>query len=356
MGNNTEYLQNGLRLSIDWIRFTVTEPMTVIQVIEFMGFSVGLFRDMPKGADGYRSQKKYDNISVLYDGKEDMGIHVNIAGSAVPLLMNAFKEKFKIDTPFGDGYDMLETVLSVFCTEVLEIGHFTRLDIAVDDLGGNYYTPDEIYNLYHEGKIVSKFRSAKRIEEARSPRTCTGYTVYFGSRTSMIMLRIYDKKLEQNKGLTPEDDGYINMDWIRWELEIKDSRANELAEELARNHTLAHVGIGVLTYYFRIIQHDDTNRSRCSNEERWNLFICGIEKLRLTLPQAPKTINQKKEWLEHQAAPTLALMVLAYDGDTSYLHDMVLKNVHRISQRDRELLREYNPEAYKHYCCDEDDV
>lgn len=349
MSSNSESLKNGLRLSIDWIRFTVTAPMSVSQVIEFMGFSDSMFCDLPRGANGYRRQKKYDNIAILYDGAEDMGIHVCISGSSVSLLLDAFKEKFKIDTPFGIGYDLQENILTAFCAEVLEIGHFTRLDIAIDDIGQNYYSPDEVFLLYNENKIATKFRRMRRTDEVCAPGKWSGYTVYFGSRKSLIMLRIYDKQLERNQGLSPDHENYIHEKWIRWEMELTDERAEELAHKLAAGEVLGHIGVAVLAYYFRIIKLDDSNRSRCSNDEKWEAFINGIEKLRLSVPKASKTLEEKKQWVEDQVGPTLSLLLLANGGDPGFLEDIALKSCHRISTRDRELLRTCQPDVYEQF-------
>lgn len=347
-------LENGLKVSIDYLSFTITDSMSVIDVIEFMGFNPLLFEDMPRGANGYKHMMKcpVNGISILYDGNEDMGIHVNVTGQGIAPLLEAFQETLASDTPFGKGYDLWgEIVLSHFIHEVLEIGHFSRIDTAIDDFGANYYTPDNVFALYQQGKIVSKWRTAQRNDNWDFPNQCSGYTLYLGSRSSTLFLRIYDKKLEQNGKKSASDNNYIVYDWIRWELQFKDERANELASQLinCNEQGVGKIVVGILSYYFRIIQLDDTNRSRCSNEEKWNEFIGTIDKLRLCISRHQKTIAEKELWVQSQVAPSLALLLFYHNGESDFLNDMALKALPRISPSDKERLRIERPDIYKQY-------
>ena len=88
-------LSNGLSVCVDWLAFTITELSSVRQVIEFLGFDLIQFSQAPRGAMGYKSMYKLDGypVSVLYDGSEGMGIHVNISGSAVAYCIDAYRRK-----------------------------------------------------------------------------------------------------------------------------------------------------------------------------------------------------------------------------------------------------------------------
>ena len=48
-------------------------------------------------------------------------------------------------------------------------------------------------------EVVSKFRVYKDVRESTFANEKTGHTIYFGSRQSEVMLRVYDKQLEQNQ-------------------------------------------------------------------------------------------------------------------------------------------------------------
>lgn len=347
----SENLKNGLLASVDYIAYTVTEPMTVSDVIMMMGFSPAEFIELPRGGFGYRRQLKNESngISVLFEGAADMGIHVNVTGKGVGSLLSAFKSK--LDVTFdGSVYSAMdETVLGLFFQEVLKVGHFSRIDAAIDDKGGNFYSPGDVFSLYKNKQIVSKWRSVKRTDKYNDPETCAGYTVYFGSRESSLMLRLYDKGREQNNKHNPGDDGYVDFEWYRWELEYKDDRANEFAQVIIDGANLGRVVVGVLAYYIRLINLDDSNKSRCSNLEKWDKFVHDVQALRLCSEKKAKTVYDKLAWIESQVAPTLATLLLLYEFDTSFLYDIAQKNKYRISKSDWELIHQHRPDVYDSY-------
>lgn len=292
MQENKVNVNNGLVVGIDWLSFTVHANYTIDEVIEFMGFDLRQFRNMPNGSHGYKHMKKRENISVLYDGAENMGIHINIAGSSIATLLEAYKETLSVNSPFGKAYELWEeTTLSRFLSEILKIGHLTRIDLAIDDYGTNYYSTDEIVTKCKNGQIVSKWRTSQNNEEnVIADNKKVGHTVYFGSTQSDIRMRIYDKQLEQNKGLSVGDGKYINEKWTRWELQLRGERADSIAKLLSNNSPLGEVTIGVLANYFRIIRLDDSNKSRCSLESSWECFINDVRKLKITVKTSARLI------------------------------------------------------------------
>lgn len=348
----SENLGNGLSISVDYIAYTVTDPLkTVTDVILMMGFVPDDFVELPRGGFGYKRQLKCEKngISVLFDGAEDMGIHVNITGKGVGSLLEAYQDSKAVYLDAVSYLPMSEQVLGLFFQDVLEVGHFTRLDTAIDDQGGRFFSPPEVFELYKSDQIVSKWRTVRRNDRYSSPDECAGYTVYFGSRESSLMLRIYDKGIEQNNKLSPDDEDYINFNWYRWELEYKDERADELARLLIDGADLGSVVVGVLAYYIRFIEKDDCNKSRCSTMQKWEDFVHGIEQLRLHVLKKTKTVYDKLIWIESQVSPTLAALLLLYDFDQSFIYDMACKSKSRISKSDWELIRQHRPDIYDMY-------
>lgn len=348
----SENLKNGLNVGIDYIAFTVTAPMSVSDVIMLMGFTPDKFVELPRGGFGYKRQLKNEatGISILFDGSEGMGIHVNVTGKAVGSLLSAFHESLKKEEFDGVVYTaMSEAVLGLFFEEVLKVGHFTRLDTAIDDIGGKFFTPDDVFQLYKKNQVVSKWRTVRRNDRYDAPGNLTGYTLYFGSRESMLMLRLYDKGIEQNNGKKPGDDGYVDYDWYRWELEYKDDRANEFAKAIIDGAYLGAVAVGVLAYYIRLINLDDENKSRCTTLEKWEQFVHGVEKCRLSGEKKEKTVYDKLTWIDSQVAPTLATLLLLYDFDMDFLYQIAQKNKFRISKTDWELIKQHRPDVYDKY-------
>jgi len=334
---------NDLKIGIDWLSFTVHCGYTVEEIITFLGFDLRNFREMPNGSHGYKRMKKYENISILYDGSENMGIHVNVTGNSIALLLETYNNTLLIDTGFGDKarevYTWEETTLSRFCLEVLKIGHFTRIDIAIDDLGMKYYSLDEIVDKLAKGCIISKWRTFQNNKECTiSDNQKVGQTLYFGSKQSDILMRVYDKKLERNKSLLPNDDKYIHDDWIRWELQLRSERADEVARLISNNTLLSEVAIGVLSNYFRVVKLDDSNKSRCSSEFKWERFIYNVCKLRITVKKEPKTLDEEIEQFEKQQGRKVAKMLFAHGGDIGYFGNLAHRYKDRLTLHDREQL------------------
>ena len=339
-------------MSITFLKFT-----TVTEVLHFLGLKDEMFAKMDKGANGYKQMLRCseNGMSILFDGGGDnMGIHVNIPGKAVTTVLLAFKETLAVDTPFGVGYNCWEeNLFATFCLKLSEVGKFTRLDLAVDDFGGKYFKPQEVFDKFQDNCVVTKFRKCTRNDKYDQPQHCCGYTVYFGSRDSDIMLRIYDKKLEQNNKLKEENQ--LTEEWTRWELELKNERANQFAKEFSSKDVFGKSVMGVLSCYIRIIQKDNENKTRCSVDPVWSAFVNGVEKLRLTLKKEVRTLWHKLSWVESQVAPTLCALLISFGGDLSSFSDMLQENVWRISSADKEMLKREVPELYEQFFNSEQD-
>lgn len=105
-------------------------------------------------------------------------------------------------------------------------GNPTRIDIAFDmfDFG---IEPLRVYQDWLTGKVRTRARTAKPF--TKSVRNADGTvtsasTLYIGSRTSPVMVRIYEKGKETGTGI----------DWVRIELEIKDTKAAAVLNDINR--------------------------------------------------------------------------------------------------------------------------
>jgi len=334
MTGNGYSLENGLYVSIDWLSFTIKEDMTKESIVASFGLDMADFQSGLNGRYGYKSMIRHTlyPVSILYDGNENMGINVEVTGSAVGYFIESYRNKHTdCPTPFGDyAYSMdsfANTVLSDLLQDILNMGSITRLDIAIDDLGCNYYSLDELTDIFNHGLYTSKFKKWKlNLEKGKSGTT--GHSIYLGSRTSEIMFRIYDKRLEQN---SKKGAGTVSEPWVRWEMELHKSRANAVAMFLISGNDLASVSIGVLNNYLRLIDRDNVRDYRCSNSEKWDSFISGIQKVKLCQPIPEKTLEEKKEWVTNQVAPTLAA-IYRIDGSLDFFYDVIEKGSLRYSK------------------------
>jgi len=318
-------LPNNLRACIDWLSFTFYPHcgLNIAEIISFLGFKEIDFIQLPKGANGYRSMLKFNgaNIRILFDGKPDMGIHVDISGSAISDVLLAWKNKNTMATPFGTvatcytsfDYSILLDLLDALS----EIATFTRIDLSIDDIGCNYYSCNDIVRLIENNQLVSKFKKY----ENKSPRLLSngqkvGHTIYLGSRQSEIMIRIYDKQLE----FYQKHDVKCPYEWVRWEMELKKSRANEAVKRLLETHSLSSVCIGILNQYLRFIKLDNSSKAKCSNDSVWDSFIGGMEKVSLYVPDSPKTIEDTKRWIDKYVGASLCAVIEADGGSLDFIY------------------------------------
>lgn len=203
-GNKSQH-SNGLKISIDWLSFTLTEPCSSETAISMLGYSLVDFQLLPRGLNGYRSQLRHSAypVSIQFDGQVGMGVHVDISGSAVQDVLDHYKRKRSGFTPFGcNAYEVGSfdsTVMSDLISDICFNGHITRLDLAIDDLGAEFFTLSELSNILASDGFVSKFRKWKELIKRQNGSICIGHTIYLGSRSSAIMLRVYDNNLNKMK-------------------------------------------------------------------------------------------------------------------------------------------------------------
>lgn len=348
MYGNSENLDNSLTASIDWIAFTSMVIPTMKEMAEFLGYQESDFLLLPRGANGYKKMYRLESfpITILTDGNEDMGIHVVISSSAIADLLEHFKDSITVDIPFAKDVvslsDFNNSIMIEFLQQVRNIGWFTRFDLAVDDLGACFFTVEDVRDFLDRQDVVSKFRTYRDVYESTFVNEKTGHTIYFGSRQSEIMLRVYDKQLEQEQKAAVLEDA-VSEAWIRWELELKNERADIAVDLLLNRKQIGEIVMGILNNYVRLIIPDDSNRSRCSSHPLWEKFVGAIGKLRLFVEAAQKTIEDKKHWLIKQCLPTIAGVIIADGGSFDIITQHFDDAVSRMSSSLRHLVSGKNP-------------
>lgn len=325
-------------IGVDWIGFT--SFLTFPDVMEFLGFEKSDLFKLECGRHGYDTVYKVKDFSAFimkHSNREEMGIHVDITGSSIDDMFHAWVEWQKIDSPVDSpsGFEV-EYNICDFLASIRQIGHFTRLDVCFDDFEFEgqkpFYTPSDLKDIQKSGRLVSKFRTFKFVDESSSNES-TGSTFYMGSRTSGCMLRVYDKKCEQNKKLKTLGKPLLTDDWVRWELEMHDYHANKFVDSLCSDNS---VGGGflhavVLCKYFqevlngllRIVNLDDTNKSRCSTDEKWLAFVETVETASLSIKAFESTLSKKLGWVKRSVVPTLVSLFVGF----GYSWDWLLHNV-----------------------------
>ena len=235
----------------DWLTFTshCDSPETVMQLL---GLKDVPWQKMDRGRNGYRQRYFFENISILYDGAENMGVCVDMSGTGC----RAFESYSKINW-----------------NELMQILYFssgdynvTRLDMAFDDHTG-ILDIDELRDDTDSHMYVSRSRTWK-VEYGSA-----GTTIYHGSPKSNMYIRIYDKAAERD---------LQDCHWIRVEMQMRD----EIAQGFIAGLMSKPVGTqfrGVLHNYLRYVVDPgtDENMSRWPMADYWQDLIEGVGQIRV---------------------------------------------------------------------------
>lgn len=269
------------KVLFDWVSITskIHSPQNFIVML-------GL-QDVPwenvKGAHGYRDRLYWSCISIHFNGRDDMGIWLEMSGQGC----RAFES-------FGTGdYETLFQEVKDNAPEM----KLTRLDIAFDDLDGILDIRQLCYDT-DDGCFVSRF------QDWTTRNGSKGRSIEHGSMSSEVFIRIYDKAAERK--LT---DG---SHWVRVELQLRDDRA------LAFLNATGEIGkrfCGVLSNYLRYIDDDvmDSNRWRCPMQPYWERLLDGATKIRLyDKPGAEYNMGNLEDFLFTQAGGAAITWIRVY--------------------------------------------
>lgn len=234
---------------IDWLTFT-SKCDSPESIKTMLGLDDVSWQVMEKGRNGYRQRWFFENISILFDGAEGMGVCVDITGTGCRAFETystaVWEDLFFTLRSFPEDYNI------------------TRLDMAFDDHTG-ILDIDVLRDDTDDHHYVSKSRTWM-VQYGSA-----GTTIYHGSPKSNMYIRIYDKAAEQ--GLEDEH-------WIRVEMQMRD----EIARGFADGLVTTSVGVmfrGVLHNYLRyVVPQNDTNMSRWPLTFYWDDLLEGVQKIR----------------------------------------------------------------------------
>ena len=297
------------KIIIDWLQFTLLVDDGLEIIFRILRLNPADFEQLDKGGLGYKDQLINNNVRVYYNGNPGMGVNTSISGKGCRYMES-------------QGQDLWSLVFRLSRSDKINV---TRLDLALDT---DIKLIDKIRQKIDKKEYISKSRSISYICKSGAKSTRTE-TIYIGSRSSDLMIRIYDKAIEQ---------GLEEIDWERWEIVLKKEKIKQAIPLLKQSISQSFKDI--LFTYFRPIQKIESNKSR-SKVEKWYLkFLGQVEKISLYKDPAEKTIEDKWAWVEKQVAPTLALLSLAFDN-TEFLAGLALGSTERIKQKDLDLIKKY---------------
>lgn len=305
----------GLEAIIDWLEFTIKEKEVSYIITQILEMNVEDFTELERGRYGYLKMLQNGNISVLYEGREGMGVHVSLSGKGC-------RE-----------YETKNSIIYLMARIFAINGTVTRVDLALDDLTGKIIQFDKIRLDIKKGNVVSKWKSSIEIvKRSLQNGEIEGKTLNVGSRTSDVFLRIYDKSMEQKE---------LEGKHTRLELEIKKKKAGKLSLILIKSSSIGILISKILNNYIRIVEPSvkDSNKSRWITKKYWSDMLATTEKVSLTIKGAERNVDDVKLWIEKQVAPSLALVMLDEGGDIDELLSIIEKGIKRMKPKHLVMLK-----------------
>ena len=301
---------SGTKVSIDWCEFTLPGDSPSL-ALNLLKMDINSFIALEKGRHLYKNQLKCGNITILYNGfSPDMGVHVQMSGQGCR----------EYEQRFGDDW------IRLLCGVIKSGGHFSRGDGAADDFQG-HFTVDMVRQKVLSSEVKTLFKDVDNLQKYALGKTTTlkGETLYFGSKKSDVMIRIYDKAKQQG----------VDYFWNRVEVQMRNERADSFFRQIAEGRRLGALMFGVLKQYLNFTERSaDTNKARWAVSEWWSGFLGDVEKLRLTIEKARRSINDVARWVERQVAPSLALLKKAFGSSYgSFYQSMLFAGEERLKER-----------------------
>jgi phage replication initiation protein len=348
--------EDSLTACVDWLQVTFKAVGNPNKIIDLLGMDQVDFLPFENGKYGYSFHLRHGHIAIYFniDTLEDdyqPSCHLEMSGQGC----REFEQVGKYDW-------------STFLGLVLMLDvNITRLDLAIDDKKG-YFTFaklkkklkqrfDEDNNPYTE--VRSRFHTAKIFESFRlADGENLGTTIYFGSPSSEIQVRIYDKlKQILHKNVSTKDKKareeleeqmkHIKT-WIRTEMQLRDERAIMAASILANHQSDEKIGEqikGHLKNYINFVDFNpnDKNKSRWKVSDFWTRFLDDVEKLPLTQKSPDVSIEKAKDWIEKSVVANFNTVLEAYDYNAELVVNFLVAGMQKQKKKHLNMLKTFRP-------------
>ena len=328
-------VHRGLQAIVDWLEFTILKSNLEQVLSNLLHLDKADFTDLERGRFGYQHQQKWrqGTIFVMYNGKDgaddEMGVHVQITGTGC--------------RDYEAHHNLMYLVQDLVMLDAA--CNFTRLDLAIDDLDESLIKFSQIHQAALDRHFTSRWNKWQEINTRQSQTgEFLGRTIYFGSQSSDIFCRLYDKTLERKAKGDADEQAEIPPHWTRLEIVYKKDRARNLARVIAdESLTLGNALRATLNQYIRFVTPVDTdsNKARWPTAGWWLTFLAGVDKLVLTKKREPKSIEDMTDWVDRQIAPTIAAITKAREGEIDWLVKIINGGAGRLSQRHLDAIEQY---------------
>ena len=312
---------NKNELLVDWVEFTCFKDCEELEAeerkkLESWGFDLEKFENLESGLMGYKKRMWGNYTQILYAGNVGMRTHIILSAKGV----RAYEVNNKA-----------ENLINMLTHEDLS---FTRIDLALD-IKDNSIEFKQILEYLNNNYIVTRFKKYKYIVEKQiddNGQQTLGETVYFGSRSSNIFIRIYDKAKQM------KEEG----NWIRIEIVYKEDHANALALYIAQGKgNLGVLFSKTLNNYIRFVEKsNDSNKRRWKTADFWARILEDSGRLKLSFKGEEVDPKRTADWFKTKVAPSIAFLNLYWGGDMQIVEGVITGAEEKMSEKYKKILRE----------------
>ncbi len=305
-----------LPLIVDWLRCTFPATLDALERA-MMQFGPGLeWVQMDRGGFFFERCIRRGHVSIYYDGKVETNqglVLVEVSGRGCRQL----ESEGVLDVPCAENAFL--GGWRGFLGDLQELGcAFPRVDWALDDTSG-LLDLDKIAESWRAGNCASRFRDMDERRKHRRDGDLVGHTLNFGSRTSQMFVRIYNKRLEQ----IVRGEEVPHAQWVRVELEAKGKGAAAL---VARFVTEGAVPVAQALWYYLDFKEPggDTNVCRRNTCSWWLAFVeWAKDKVPVGIGTATRTLEGMAKALRRQWSAGIALLLEAESHGADWLAELL---------------------------------
>lgn len=342
-------LKENQRICVDWCQFTIFDKFGY-SAYDYFDILFGIKKEDVlfecKGLFSYSYTYSYKNIKIFTSDNLDYGLHVYLTGQAC----RDFEDITYRQSTGVLSFTKHTSWYSLFEKAKRYNANFTRLDIAIDDFSGEYFTIDDLMTCIDKGEVKTKFKDVTDFRKLVIQDTkVSGRTLWFGSRASRIQVVFYDKLLERaSQNYIVDND--IKF-WLRCEMRFRVERANEIVTKyLTETNDFSKLIKGVLDYYLSFIETDpyDTNKSRWKRKDFWSRYLDNVEKSRLTSIPIESSIVRKKVWIDNSVSRSEFAVLLSSldnleldDKLCNYFYDLFKIGYSKLDEKDLVMINEF---------------
>ncbi len=329
-------MRNSLEACIDWFSSTFIGNLFNEQFCELLHLEKSDFEHRKlDDKNEYDDRYTYQNlitVSTRNETEEKQAYtHIDIKGQGCRWLEANWTEGFT----WQDYFNILRSVYTLH--------HITRLDVAIDDYVG-HLNITTLHRKMREKHFRSTagLRSWRYIEsgDTQSEKTLNGQTLYLGKGD--IEFRFYDKlaQLTSMLAVIPDDIEF----WNRYEIQLRHERAEVVFNMIANgDFEIGTLVKSIMSEYlcFLVPHKTDSNKSRWAVCGFWSKFLGDVTGVRLTMQPLEKSVERTKNWIEYQAAISLAVLDECFNETGFYFKGLVEEGRSRMTKQHFQMIDQY---------------